>query len=136
MSQRAAYRTPAQKELLAYLKATPGKHHTAAEIRDHFDQLAKPIGTATIYRQLERFVEEGSIRKYVLVPGKSACYSYEEGRNCAAHYHCKCEICGQVIHLDCEEILKIREHLRKEHGFFWNAGKTVFYGICEHCRRD
>ena len=136
MDRKSTYRTRAQKELLDFLKATPGRHHTAAEIKDHFDAAGMPIGTATIYRQLERFVEEGRIRRYVLGPGESACYSYEEDQECSTHYHCKCEVCGQVIHLDCEEIREMQDHLQKEHGFSWNAGKTVFYGVCEHCRRD
>ena len=71
VENRTTYRTRAQDELLAYLSAEPGKHFTAAEIRDHFAKQEKPIGTATIYRQLERFVAEGKIRKYILGPGKA-----------------------------------------------------------------
>ena len=37
--------------------------------------------------------------------------------------------------MDCEELAAIREHLLAHHGFQWNAGKTVFYGICEKCRQ-
>ena len=46
-------------QLLDYLKAIPGKHFTVAELRERFSRDNKPIGTATIYRQLEKFVEEG-----------------------------------------------------------------------------
>ena len=47
---KGAYRTRQQDELLEYLKETPGMHHTAAQIRDHFRGREKSIGTATIYR--------------------------------------------------------------------------------------
>ena len=30
---------------------------------------------------------------------------------------------------------EIRTHLLKHHGFAWNAGKTVFYGLCDQCRK-
>ena len=50
MAGKATYRTRAQKELLTYLRSTPGRHHTAAEIRDHFTHQDRPIATATIYR--------------------------------------------------------------------------------------
>ena len=133
MAGKAKYRTQAQESLLNYLKASPGKHFTAAELRDHFAAQDRPIGTATIYRRLERFVEEGSIQKYSLGPGDSACYAYVENQQCAAHSHCKCEVCGRLIHLNCDELPEIETYLRERHGFTWNPGKTVFYGICEQC---
>ena len=135
MATRAAYQTHAQKELLDYLKTTPGQHHTAAEIKEHFAHREKPIGTATIYRQLDRFVEEGRIRKYILGPGDSACYAYMEDRQCSSHFHCKCEVCGRLIHMDCDELQEIQAHLLEHHGFACDAGKTVFYGICDQCRK-
>ncbi len=135
MAVRSAYETIARRELLEYLKATPGRHCTAAEIRDHFTECGRPLSMATIYRQLERFTAEGRIRKYILGPGESACYAYEDGRQCCSHLHCKCEICDRLIHLDCEERREIQTHLLEQHGFSWDRGKTVLYGICEDCRK-
>ena len=45
---KGAYRTRQQDELLEYLKQTPGVHHTAAQIRDHFAGREQAIGSATI----------------------------------------------------------------------------------------
>ncbi len=135
MAEKGTYRTRAQEVVLNYLKATPGKHHTAAEIRAHFSAQEYPIGTATIYRHLERFVEEGRIRKYTLEPGNSACYTFVEDQQCDTHYHCKCEVCGRLIHLSCDELREIETHLQEHHGFSWNAGRTVFYGICDQCQK-
>ena len=135
VENRTTYRTRAQDELLAYLSAEPGKHFTAAEIRDHFAKQEKPIGTATIYRQLERFVAEGKIRKYILGPGESACYSYAGDQQCWSHFHCKCESCGKLIHMDCEPLRQVKAYLEDERGFDLDMGKTVLYGTCEACRR-
>ncbi len=136
MAERSGYRTKARDELLAYLKANPGKHHTAAEIKAFFAEKGEPFGTATIYRHLERFTDEGIIRKYVIGPGCCTCYAFEEPvGTCAGHFHCKCEKCGELIHLDCKELNEIRSHLLDHHGFDWNAGKTVFYGTCDRCRK-
>ncbi len=135
MADRTTYRTRAREELLNYLKASPGRHHTVSEIREHFASGEKPIGTATIYRQLETFVDDGSVQKYVLGPGECACYAYLEDQRCASHFHCKCDVCGRLIHLDCEELREIQSHLRERHGFAWNTGKTVFYGVCDQCRK-
>jgi len=137
MAGRTTYRTKHQEQILDYLKSSRGQHHTAAQIKEHFDAEHQSIGTATIYRQLERFVEEGMVRKYLLETGDSACYEYVDAKlECASHFHCKCEQCGRLIHMDCHELQDIREHLLEHHGFAWNAGKTVFYGICDQCREN
>lgn len=136
MAERSNYRTKAHEELIAYLVATPGEHHTAAEIKAHFAEKGEPFGTATIYRHLERLADEGYIRKYYIGTGDSACYSFEKSAEaCSSHFHCKCETCGKLIHLDCDELNEMKSHLLKHHGFEWNAGKTVFYGTCERCRK-
>ncbi len=136
VAKKGPYRTRAQEEVLNYLKASPGRHHTAAEIKTYFSSQEHPIGTATIYRQLEKFVSDGIIQKYTLGPGDSACYAFVGDQTCNAHFHCKCEVCGRLIHLNCEELTEIRSHLFKHYGFSWNAGRTVFYGICEECRKE
>ena len=130
------YHTKQQDELIAYLAAHPEMHHTAAQIRDHLVRMGKPVSTATIYRQMERFVADGTVRKYLLETGDSACYEYvgEQKQECASHFHCKCEKCGRLIHMDCDELQEIRQHLLEHHGFVWDSGRTVFYGICDQCR--
>ncbi len=136
MPSRTTYRTRQQEELLEYLRGTAGQHHTAAQIRDHFAAGGREIGLATIYRGLERLVGEGTVRRYVLETGDSACYEYVgKDEDCASHFHCKCDRCGKLIHLECDELEEIRGHLLREHGFAWEAGRTVFYGLCENCRK-
>ena len=135
MTHKTTYRTRAQEELLSFLKTTPGQHHTAVEIKEHFAEQKNPISMATIYRQLEHFVHEGSVRKYVVGPGECACYAYVEDQQCESHFHCKCDVCGRLIHLDCDELREIQIHLLEHHGFAWDTGKTVFYGICDQCRK-
>ena len=134
MAGRKPYQTRAKKELLDYLKTAPGKHFTVAEIKEHFSGDNNPIGMATVYRQMERFVEEGTVRKFVLGPGERACYAFAGNQDCSSHFHCKCEVCGALIHMDCNELREIRDHLQDHYGFIWDAGKTVFYGICDQCR--
>ena len=133
---KTTYRTKQQDELLSYLREHPGVHHTAAQIKEYFAQRQRNIGTATIYRQLERFVEDGTVRKYLLETGDSACYEYagEKTPACSSHFHCKCEKCGRLIHLDCDELQEIRHHLQEHHGFAWDSGRTVFYGVCDRCQ--
>ena len=49
-------------------------------------------------------------------------------------FHCKCEKCGKLIHLHCDEIEEMQMHLFSEHRFKMNPMRTVFYGLCEQCQ--
>ena len=66
-----------------------------------------------------------------------ACYAYTgPGPEPAepACYHCKCQQCGALIHLHCDEVEHLRLHMLDHHGFALDPRRTVFYGICEACR--
>ena len=134
MTGKTGYRTKQQEELIAFLKETAGEHHTVAQIREYFDSRSEPIGTTTIYRQLEKLVETGVACKYSMETGEGACYGYAP-EACATHFHCKCDRCGRLIHLDCDELDEVRSHLLSHHGFQWDTRRTVLYGICDQCRK-
>jgi Fur family ferric uptake transcriptional regulator len=134
-SRGNGYSTRQGKLLVDYLASLDGIHVTVNDIAGHFRyEDRQSIGLTTIYRHLERLVNAGTVRKYVPAEGESACYQYmgpDEG--CAEHFHLKCEQCGRLIHLRCDLLEKIRDHIKKEHRFRINILKTVFYGKCGDC---
>ena len=135
---KAAYKTKQQDLLLSYLKEVQGQHFTADDVRYHFEKKNISIGIATIYRQLEKLVAEGKIQKYFIDEHSAACFEYS-GDNCRAeeaHFHLKCEKCGKLIHLECDDLEELGLHLKKEHGFSLNPFRTVFYGVCGDCAEE
>ncbi len=136
MAQKAQYRTRQREEILSYLKTIPGRHITAADIYRHFKELGISVGSATVYRQLDRMVEEGLVNKYIIDESSSACFEYIDSKGRCHHpqcFHCKCEKCGKLIHMECSEIADLQEHMQKHHRFRIDPLRTVFYGICEDC---
>ncbi len=137
MTRRSTYQTRQMKELREFLASTDGKHVTVKDICRYFDEAARPVGTATVYRNLEKLVEEGIVAKYSADPSDSACFSYMgSGEECChpVCFHLKCQKCGRLIHLECDEITRLSEHMLRAHGFELNPVRTVFYGLCEDCR--
>ena len=133
------YKTKQREELLGYLKTLRGTHVTAGELSDHFRTCENPIGKATVYRTLEQFVEEGIVYKYIIDAGNSACYEYvpeEEHDHAGMCFHCKCEKCGKLIHMHCDELKEIQRHLMTDHQFRLDPLRTVFYGLCEECKDE
>ncbi len=136
MNSRSKYNTRQKEDLLAYLESTAGSHITAADVCEHFRELGSPISQATVYRRLEKLVDEGIIGKYTIDVNSPACFEYmgehshsDEG-SC---FHCKCSKCGRLIHMHCDELDGIGEHLLEHHGFMLDPRRTVFYGLCGEC---
>ena len=123
-----AYQTRQGKLLLDYLRTQGTRHVSVPEIAE---SLPERIGTATIYRQLDKLAARGLVRKYV-GDGDPACYQYvpEGGEACARHFHLKCASCGALIHLECEEMDRLTEHVFREHGFRTDLTRSAFYGTC------
>ncbi len=137
---KTGYKTRQRERLLAYLTSLSGKHFTVNDICDHFRAEGDAIGTTTVYRQIERMVDEGIVQKYHIDAGTPACFEYigesREHEEAAPCFHCKCEKCGALIHLHCEEIETFQGHLAEHHRFTLDPVRTVFYGLCEKCSGD
>lgn len=129
------YKTKQRSNIIDFLKQNNDKHITADEIIEHFKSIKEPIGKATVYRCLDNLVEENIIRRYAISErGTAACYQYiNENNECKEHYHMKCTKCGKLIHLNCNEIKELSEHIYKEHKFRLDECKTILYGTCENC---
>ena len=130
---KAQYKTKQLLEIEDFLKENANKHVTVNDIILFFKEQGKNIGKATVYRHLERMVSDGSVHKYMLDAGESACFEYIEDED--LHPVC-CEKCGKLIHLECTELSLIGDHLREEHGFDIDHARTVFYGTCNECRKE
>ena len=127
------YRTKQQDLLIEFLKKADRRHFTAAEISEHFKDFG--IGKATVYRQLEKLVDSGEVNKFFTGENAGACFEFVGGKHEEGGcFHCRCEICGKLIHLHCDEISQVTAHMEKEHGFEINPFRTVFYGTCAECR--
>ncbi len=137
MEARSKYKTKQREILLSYLRNAPRGHVTAGDVCEHFRRQGKPVGQSTVYRQLESLVDEGILNKYLIDGASPACFEYvgaESHSGPDTCFHCKCEKCGKLIHLHCEELEEIRAHLLAGHSFALDPLRTVFYGLCENCR--
>ena len=136
MKAGSGYKTRQRSAVVAVLEGADGAHMTAKQVHEELVCRGSSIGAATVYRQLERMVDEGLARRYNLGPGEAACYEYTAGDPCAREhcFHCVCTVCGKLYHVECDYLGDIAEHLSQEHGFSVDPQRTVFYGVCKECR--
>lgn len=126
------YTTKQQKTIRDCLIASGDRSVTAVEIMEMLHQRGQRVGIATVYRQLEKLEKLGSVHKVVTEEG--ACYQYcthGDGRSC---FLLKCETCGSISHVDCDQLAALYAHLEQEHRFAINPRKTILYGKCARCQ--
>lgn len=129
------YKTKQREALVEYLIENRNVHLTAAEIAAHMRQSGNPLGTSTIYRQLDKLVASGAVRKYIVDESSPSCYQYvDDAKTCCEHFHLKCNRCGKLIHMDCDLLKQISQHMQHHHGFMIDNSKTLFYGLCSDCQ--
>ncbi len=135
MENSAEYKTKQREALKNAVIKSGGRHITVDGMTALLLEGGNSVGRTTVYRYLEKMVDEGKARKYAHA-GESACYQYiGEGDSCKEHFHLKCEACGRLIHIECNHLDVLGEHINSFHGFSINRLKTVLYGVCEECSR-
>lgn len=68
------YKTRQRDIILNQLEKLNGAHTTAKELPVSIKDLGEPIGLTTVYRHLERLVESGSVKKYLIDESAGACF--------------------------------------------------------------
>lgn len=130
----STYNTRQKKIIEIFLKENSGEQYTCDEISEKLKNEGTPVGKTTVYRYIEKLTAEGKVRKITGGLSKSAHYQYiDEKMNCNSHMHLKCLKCGKFIHLSCDFLDGITEHVYKQHCFRIDNSKTVIYGLCDKC---
>ena len=125
------YKTKQKQAILDYFDKFRDEHHSINDICLHFKNESNPIGTTTVYRYIDTLLKDGVIKKIVIDNDSTTYYQYV---NCNQnHIHLKCEKCGKLIHLDCQEFQLLEAHILIDHNFKIDMRKTIVYGTCNEC---
>ena len=130
MPRPKKYNTSQSVALTDYLERHRGEHFCAEELKNRLEKEGVYLGKTTVYRYLERLVASGQARK-TTADAKTACYSLCDCDE--VHYHLRCRVCGRLIHADCPELDRLREHFLSDHGFEIDPFGTTLSGRCADC---
>ena len=104
------------------------------KVLDIYNSLDKKVGLTTIYRLVDRLFKEGLLNK-TIGDDNVTYYQYLEKCNHENHFYLKCEKCGNIIHVDCDCIKDLMNHILNEHNFKTNNERIIISGICSSCRK-
>ena len=117
-----------QKDLILNVLKNKKKEFT---VKDIYNELDNKVGLTTIYRLVDKLVLEDRINKSI--KNNIVYYQYLEDCNEENHFYLKCDKCGSLVHIDCDCIIELSNHIFKEHNFKPNREKIIISGICERC---
>ena len=127
---KETYNTKQKKSILEIIKEQK-KEFTIKEIHN---QVKDSCGLTTVYRLIDKLVEEGIVKK--IVTKNIVHYQYLEKCDDENHFYLKCNNCGTLIHVDCQCIDEIKKHIIKEHKFKIINDNLIFNGLCEKCLKE
>lgn len=105
---------------------------TEFTIKEIYNDLNKKIGLTTIYRLVDKLIEEKKLNK-TISKDNTTYYQYLEECNEENHFYLKCENCGNLEHVDCDCIEELTNHILKKHKFKLNKDHIIINGICKKC---
>ena len=122
-----------QREIIFDTLRRHAVHPTAERLYNIIkgEQPDSNIGIATVYRNLRRMANSGSIKK---ISGLEEAEHFDH--NTHTHYHFLCKKCNRVFDIDAKVAHEIIENTQKETGFIINSYDIVFHGICKDCQTE
>ena len=115
--------------MLEWLRGTDS-HPTAAEIHAALLPHNPRLSLATVYRNLEVLLADGSVAE---VAGTGPATRYDA--NAEPHHHFVCESCGRILDLYGPRPRNLARRLAREQGLRARRVRLDFYGSCPECLR-
>jgi Fe2+ or Zn2+ uptake regulation protein len=104
-------------------------HPTVDEIQECVIRTAPTINKATVYRTMNRMVEDGEVARLV---GPDGTFHYDATLD--QHYHILCEECGTLSDVDMPVLPQINQLFPQDSGFQLTGYDLIFRGICSKCQ--
>lgn len=120
-----------QRELiLDVLKKNP-VHPTADKLYELVRPLMPSISLATVYRNLNQLVDNGSVRK---ISGLDGAIHYD---HCVEkHYHFICTCCNKVYDVPYNVAQDLELKLKSLTGLEAQSTELTFKGLCPNCQNS
>lgn len=127
------YKTKPKEYILEFLESHTNMRFSAKEMYEEIIKAGYSINLATVYRNLDKLVEAGSLLKHFDNDTNCATYQYIENESCLAHFHFECKKCGKMIHLGKVETERFLKMVQNTLHFAVEPQNTYLTGLCSKC---
>jgi len=130
MKRSESYNTKQKDLIINVIKKQ--KHEFT--IKDIYENLNESVGLTTIYRLVDKLVKEDKLSK-TISKDNITYYQYLKECDHDNHFYLKCDNCGDLVHIDCDCINDLSNHIIKNHHFKLNKDHIIINGLCEKCNK-
>lgn len=120
--------TPQREGILRVLNASD-RPLTVEEISARMEE--NRSGLPTIYRNLERFVQEGWVENIL---GQDQVMRFVRCNSKHHHHHLQCERCGRMVEVDICGVEDSLRQLELSSGFRITRHQLSLFGLCTECQ--
>lgn len=103
-------------------------HPSIQEIYQEVLKIDSRIGQATVYRNINKLVHEGKIRRLRTLDN-----AYHYDINIKSHYHFVCKKCHKIIDLYEKDGKKTTQRIAKKYKLKIDTKDIIYVGTCEKC---
>jgi Fur family ferric uptake transcriptional regulator len=107
------------------------RHISADELFTAVRRKYSQVGRATVYRALQRMVEDGVARKVDFGEGR---LRYEPSRGHPRHFHLICHVCHRSSEFLSSDVEALLAEVSAARAFAQTQAVVQVFGICEDCR--
>lgn len=133
MNSKSGYQTHQRQMLLDFLIAHSDRSFSVDEISQQLSCFENPPGKSTVYRLINKMVEEDIVHRLTGDNKKTFVYQYTGKINCTKHLHLKCLSCGRLIHIEDDLTQSGLGSIMQKYNFNIDNSKSVLYGSCDKC---
>lgn len=120
-----------QRELILDVLRQNPIHPTADKLYELVRPLMPSISLATVYRNLNQLVDNGSVRK---ISGLDGAVHYD---HCVEkHYHFICSQCNKVYDVPYNVAEDLEQKLKSFTGLEVQSTELTFKGLCSDCQKS
>ncbi len=135
MPLKREYNTKARRLIIEFLEKYSDNTVSATDIINYLKKTDITVNKATVYRCLNKLNKEKRLLKFTDEETQKSVYRLiNEESDCNEHLHIKCVNCGRLMHLECELMEEIRNHLHNDHGYELKCDGSIIYVVCNKCR--
>ena len=129
MSRTRRRVTPQRSAIRTALRSARG-FRSAQELHEELRRRDRPVGLATVYRELQSLTESGDIDSLVTPSGETIYRLCESDDH---HHHLVCRSCGVSVEVASDEIERWAHRTARSHGFSSVVHVAELYGLCAGC---
>lgn len=124
-------RNTRQKQVIIETLVKEKSHPTIAELYQKVIETEPTLGQATVYRNINRLVEEGKVKKITTVM-----HGDRYDADCSEHCHFICKKCGAIHDIHDVALSRYLRQIEMMYPVQIDSCQVMFEGVCQACIRE